>query len=346
VLDYLARGLLTASHDVLLFATGDSACEVPTRWARPAAAGMVGTGAATELHHVINAYAAALEWGADIVHDHTLVGPVVAARYDLPVVTTNHGPFEGELYDLYRAIAGSIPVIALSQHHAATAGDIPVAAVIHHGLDVDAIPVGTGDGRYAVFIGRMSPDKGVHIAARVARAADVPLRIAAKMREPAEVAYFERDVRPLLRGDIEYLGEVGGRDKLDLLGGATCLLNPLAWNEPFGMVMIEALASGTPVVATERGSAPELITHGLTGFLCSDERALIDALGRADRLDRTRCRKEAADRFSSTRMVSDHLELYRSYLANGRTPRRWVPHRRSRHADDGAHRPSALAHDR
>src|SRR5204863_3832548 len=137
---------------------------------------------------VINAYAAALDWGADIVHDHTLTGPVVASRYEVPVVTTNHGPFEGELGDLYRAIAHSVPVIALSHHHARTAGDIPVAAVIHHGLDVDGFAHGHGDGGYALFLGRMSPDKGVHMAARVARAAGIPLRIAAKMREPAEIA--------------------------------------------------------------------------------------------------------------------------------------------------------------
>ncbi|HKA04692.1 MAG TPA: glycosyltransferase family 4 protein, partial [Acidimicrobiales bacterium] len=295
VLDNLARGLRAAGHDVLLFATGDSTCAVPTRWVRPTAVGTVGA-SATELHHVINAYAAAVEWGADIVHDHTVVGPVFAARCDIPVVTTNHGPFEGELAALYRVIAGSIPVIALSEHHARTAGDIPVAAVIHHGLDVDSFPHGSGDGGYAAFVGRMCPEKGVHVAVRVARNAGVALRVAAKMREPAEIAYFERQVEPMLGDGVEYLGEVGGCDKRDLLAGATCLLNPLAWAEPFGMVMIEALASGTPVVATPCGAAPELVTHGVTGLLCSEEGELIDALHRVDRLDRSRCRKEAADR--------------------------------------------------
>jgi glycosyltransferase involved in cell wall biosynthesis len=315
VLDNLARGLQAAGQDVLLFATGDSTCDVPTRWVRPTAVGTVGASTATELHHVINAYAAVVEWGADIVHDHTVAGPVFAAHYDIPIVTTNHRPFEGELADLYRALAGTVPVIALSEHHARTAGDIPVAATIHHGLDVDAFPQGNGDGGYAAFVGRMCPEKGVLVAIRVARTAGVPLRVAAKMREPAEIAYFERQVEPMLGGAVEYLGEVGGRDKRDLLAGATCLLNPLAWAEPFGMVMIEALACGTPVVATPCGTAPELVTHGVTGFICSGEQELVDALGHVDRLDRSRCRKDAAERFSTARMVADHLDFYRSHLA-------------------------------
>jgi glycosyltransferase involved in cell wall biosynthesis len=319
VLDNLARGLRAAGHDVLLFATGDSTCDVPIAWARPIAAGTVATGAATELHHVINAHEAILEWGADVVHDHTLVGPVYGHRFDVPVVTTNHGPFDGELGALYKAIADTVPVIAISHHHAATAGAIPIAAVIHHGVDVDAFPLGAGDGDYALFLGRMSPDKGVHVAARVARRAGVPLRIAAKMREPDELAYFEQEVAPLLGGGVDYVGEVGGRDKLDLLAGARCLLNPLAWPEPFGMVMIEALACGTPVVATPCGSVPEIVTDGVTGYVAPDEAGLAAAVARVGALDRSRCRKEAADRFATERMVADHLALYRQVVTGGRT---------------------------
>lgn len=310
VLDNLARGLEASGHDVLLYATGDSTCPVPTGWVRDTAAGTVNTGAATELHHVINAYDTIVDWGADVVHDHTLVGPVYAQRFDVPVVTTNHGPFTGELGDLYRAVADRVPVIAISHHHAATAGDIPIAAVIHHGLDVDAWPAGDGDGGYALFLGRMSPDKGVHTAIEAARRAGIPLRIAAKMREPAEHAYFEQQVAPQLGDGIDYVGEVGGRDKLDLLTGAVCLLNPIAWPEPFGMVMIEALAAGTPVVATPCGSVPEIVDHGVTGFIATDVDDLAARVARAGDLDRDRCRKAAGERFSTERMVADHLRLY------------------------------------
>jgi len=318
MVDYLARGLQDAGHEVLLYATGDSTCTVPTRSVLARAAGTVSTGAATELHHVINAYETVLEWRPDVVHDHTLVGPVYASRFGVPVATTNHGPFDGELGDYYRAIAPTVPIIAISQHHADTAVDIPVAAVISHGLDVDAFPLGAGDGGYALFLGRMSPDKGVDTAVRVARAAGVPLRIAAKMREAAEQAYFEHNVAPLLDTDVTFIGEVGGAEKAELLAGAVCLLNPLAWPEPFGMVMVEALACGTPVVATPCGSVPELVVDGLTGFVRAGESELAEALQRAGALDRTSCRKDAAERFSTQRMVAEHLAFYEAVVEQRR----------------------------
>jgi glycosyltransferase involved in cell wall biosynthesis len=160
----------------------------------------------------------------------------------------------------------------------------------------------------------MNPAKGVHTAARVARAAGVPLRIAAKMREPAERDYFVQRVRPLLGGDLEYVGEVGGAEKLELLAGAACLLNPIAWPEPFGMVMIEALACGTPVVATPSGAAPEIVDDGRTGYLRRGQDALTAVMARAASLDRDACRRAVKERFSATRMVEAHLALYQRAL--------------------------------
>jgi glycosyltransferase involved in cell wall biosynthesis len=320
VLDTLSRGLRDDGHEVLLFATGDSTCEVPTRWARRYAAGTDATTPATELQHVVLAYREVLDWGADVVHDHTLCGPLLARHHEVRAVTTNHGPFDGELGVLYREISPSVPVIAISAHQASSAVDTHVAAIIHHGVDVDRFPVGRGAGGYAVFLGRMNADKGVARAVRVARQAGVRLRIAAKMREPAELAYFEREVSPLLGGGVEYIGEVGGREKLDLLGNATCLLNPIEWPEPFGMVMVEALACGTPVVATACGAVPEIVIDGGTGFVCADDDQLADALRRAGDLDRGLCRKDAAERFSAQRMVAEHVEVYES-VAEGRALR-------------------------
>lgn len=316
MLDHLARGLSAAGHDVLLYATGDSGCPVPTAWTLPRAAGTVAIGSATELRHVINAYDAVLEWGADIVHDHTLVGPVYAQRLPIAVVTTNHGPFDSELGDYYRTIGPAVPVIAISRHQAGTAQGTPIAAVIHHGVDVDSFPFGAGSGGYALFLGRMSADKGAAMAARVARAAGMPLVMAAKMREPAEHAYFEAEVAPLLGEGVDYVGEVGGAEKLVLLADAACLLNPVAWPEPFGMVMIEALACGTPVVATPCGSVPEIVDDGDTGFVRATEDDLADALGRVGQVERALCRKTASERFSTARMVADHLELYDRVLAS------------------------------
>jgi glycosyltransferase involved in cell wall biosynthesis len=313
VLDTLARGLAAAGHDVTLVTTGDATCPVPRIAATPLALGTDDATPLNETVHVLEGYARLGE--VDIVHDHTLVGPLVAPRYtSAPVVTTNHAPFTGTMATYFRHLARSVPVIAISHAQAALAEGIRIAAVIHHGIDVDAIPLGSGSGGYALFLGRMSPDKGVVRAIEVARRAGVPLRIAAKMREPAEQAYFSEVVRPLLGSDVEYVGEVGGRTKQDLLGGALALVNPIAWPEPFGMVMIEAMAAGTPVVATPNGSAPELVAHGTSGFIAADTDELATSLLRAATLDRTRVRAWAAEHFSAQRMVENHLRLYRRVI--------------------------------
>lgn len=321
VVDNLARGLRAAGHQVLLYTTGDSTCTVPKAWVLPRSAGTVGMGTPTEARHVINAYDTVLTWGADVVHDHTLVGPIYAERFGMPLVTTNHGPFESELGDYYRAIGRSVAIIAISHRQAATAGSTPIAAVIHHGLDVERFPFGTGDGGYALFLGRMSPDKGVHTAARIARKAGMPLKIAAKLREPAEQAYFEAAVEPLLGDGVEFVGEVGGATKLELLARARCLLNPLAWPEPFGMVMIEALACGTPVLATPCGAVPEIVDDGVTGFVRNTEAELAEALLEVDALERRLCRDVTTERFSTQRMAADHIQLYRRLVAGNRPPR-------------------------
>jgi len=269
---------------------------------------------ATELYHVVNAYEAVAEWRADIVHDHTLVGPIYGRKFEVPVVTTNHAPFSGELGDYYRALGAQTPVVAISEHHAASALKTCVAAVIHHGINVNAYSFADAGHGHAVFLGRMTPDKGVDSAIRIARDAGVPLRIAAKMREPAELAYYRETVQPLLGSDVEFVGEVGGQDKLELLSGAMCLLNPLRWPEPFGMVMIEALACGTPVLATPCGAAPEIVREGITGYLRATEEGLAAALLEVGQIDRRQCRTDVAERFSVRRMVADHLALYQRVI--------------------------------
>jgi glycosyltransferase involved in cell wall biosynthesis len=311
VLDSLARGLFSAGHEVLLFTTGESSCPVNRDWVFDAARGVGSGGTAAEISHVIAAYEAAADF--DIVHDHTLVGPLYADRFPwLSVVTTNHGPFLSDLGALYRVVSDRVPVIAISHHQASTALNVHLAGVIHHGIDLDRFPIGDGEGGYALFLGRMHPDKGVHVAARVAREAGMALRIAAKMCEAHELAYFKERVEPLLGGDIEYVGEVGGKEKLQLLSGAICLLNPIAWPEPFGMVMIEALATGTPVITTPSGAAPEIVEDGVTGYLASSHLELVAALSKVGDLDRLACRWAAEQRFSAERMVAEHVAVYQA----------------------------------
>lgn len=324
VIDRLARGLVRAGHQVLLAGPGNSTCPVPqVPGTEPVDVDApVCVDAATELRHVLRAYAAM--GGMDVVHDHTLTGPLLRRPPGgPPVVTTAHGPFDEDLGPLYRAMQG-VGVVAISCAQAATGDGVPLVGVVHHGLDVEVVPVGSGTGGYASFLGRMSPEKGPREAALAARAAGVPLRMAAKLREPAERAYFEAEVEPLLCSDVEYVGELDGAEKLQLLGESFALLDPMQWAEPFGLVMIEALATGTPVVATPVGSAPEIVQDGVTGHLRSDVPSLAAALLAAPRLRRAACRDAAVRRFSTERMVAEHVRLYREVLL-GATGRRLRP---------------------
>jgi glycosyltransferase involved in cell wall biosynthesis len=161
----------------------------------------------------------------------------------------------------------------------------------------------------------MSPDKGPHRAIQAAKKAGVPLLMAAKMREAWEIAFYEEHVYPYLSDEVQYLGEVPHEKKLELLAGATALLNPIRWNEPFGLVMIEALACGTPVLAFPEGAAPEIVEDGVTGFLCDDEDAMARDIARAGELDRGACRNAVESYFSTKRMVDEHLELFTSMIA-------------------------------
>ena len=315
IVDRLARGFVAAGHEVLLWTTGDSTCPVERGWVFERSEGERMGAAVIELRHLIHGYDAMFDWGADLVHDHTVVGPIYARRFPaLPVVTTNHGPFDEDLTDLYRAVAGEVAVIAISHDQASRADDVVIDAVIHHGIDLDDYPAGDGGGdergEYFLYLGRMAPEKGARRAALAAKRAGVRLLIAAKMREPWEREFFEHRVKPLLDDDIVYVGEVGFEEKLPLLQGATALLNPIRWPEPFGLVMIEALACGTPVLAFREGAAPELVDDGVTGYLCDQTSELGDRIPDSRSLDRAACRKSAETDFSTRRMVEDHLELF------------------------------------
>jgi glycosyltransferase involved in cell wall biosynthesis len=316
VVDRLARGYTAAGHEVLVAAPGDSTCPAPlVPNAPPADPGGIGL-TEVELAHVVRAYQAMGDM--DVIHDHTLAGPLYLHRPPgIPVVTTNHGPYRPLLRDIYREMAKDVSLVAVSHHQASTADGVRITRVIHHGIDIDAVPIGEGDGGYFCFLGRMSPSKGVREAAEVARKAGVPLRIGAKLQDKGEREYFECAVAPLLGTDVEYLGELNTEEKYKLLGGAIAMLNPIQWAEPFGLVMLESLAAGTPVVATSCGAAPEIVDDGVTGYLRDGIDALAEVLPRAAGLDRAQCRQDAMTRFSSNRMVTEHLDLYAELLSGG-----------------------------
>jgi glycosyltransferase involved in cell wall biosynthesis len=306
VIDQLARGLVAAGHQVSLHAAQGSTCPVPTTYCSTSS--RIGEGS-TELAHVMGGYESLA--GCNVIHDHTVLGPAWAlAKGYGRAVTTCHGPLDGEFRKVYRRYGERLRVLAISRNQAARAPDVMIDRVIHHGVDTDRIPIGAGRGGNLLFLGRMAPGKGVREAALVARDAGARLVIAAKMREAAEREYFEREVEPLLGDGLEFVGEASESEKLALLGEAKALLNPLRWAEPFGLVMTEALACGTPVIACPRGAAPEIVDDGVTGFLARRHADLVRAVHTVDRIDRVACRTAAVDRFSTTRMVSDHLALY------------------------------------
>ena len=316
VVDLLARGLQAAGHEVLLAAASDSTCPVPlVPGTQPSDAEDM-NGATSLMAHVVNAYDAFTDARVDVIHDHTGVGPLYRGRPPgVPVVATHHNAFTPAALRLYGAMDADTAIVAISANHASHARGVRIARVIHHGLDLSRVTTGDGAGGYAALVGRMDPSKGVAEAVRIARAAGVPLLIAAKMRHALERAYFEHEVRPLLTSEQQYIGEVTESDKFDLLRDAFALLNPIQWSEPFGLAMIESLAVGTPVVGTPRGSAPEIVRPGVIGFLGAVDE-LPALLPRAHQLDRAACRADVAERFSAARMVADHLSLY-SDLVHG-----------------------------
>ena len=320
VIDNLARGLTALGHDVRLFTVGESTCPVPRQWLYRSPAEPMGA-SAPEAAHVLAAYQA-LAGDVDIIHDHTDLGPVLAGQHGMarqPVVTTIHGQVAGNRRRLAQA-ARHASIVAISHAHARSFGPIPVAAVIHHGIDLDIHKAGPGTGGYLLFTGRMSPDKGVHRAVRVARRAGWPLVIAAKIGEPAERAYFDQQVRPLLGPDDDMLAEQPLAVRVDLMGHAAALLNPITWPEPFGLVMAEALATATPALAFPHGAAPEIVDHGRTGYLCRDEDEMTAAVARVHQISRRRCRADAEQRFSLARMAADYDRLYRAILEHPGRP--------------------------
>ena len=309
VIDTLVRGYEAAGHEVLLFATGDSTCPVPTKHIYAEAQGLRINTVEPELRHVVHAYDAVRDF--DIVHDHTVMGPMYAERFaDIRVVTTVHGPFDDERADIYRAMADRVHVVAISESQRREAPDLRISKVIHHGIEAADFPYSPTAGDYCVFLGRMALDKGVSHAIAACVKADVPLKIAGKMRTNAEKSYFEERVRPHLSDTIEYLGEVPHDEKLQLLSGARAMVFPIRWNEPFGLVMLESMACGTPVIASPYGAVPEVVVDGRTGFLCRDDASMAESIARVDQIDRQECRAAVEGYFSAPRMVADYLALF------------------------------------
>jgi glycosyltransferase involved in cell wall biosynthesis len=312
VVDNLARALQARGHSVRLFTVATSTCPVRRDYLFAEPVDPMGT-SVEEAAHVLAAYEELDD--VDVIHDHTILGPLLGPLSRpavLPVVTTHHGVFTAENRRIFAQIAEHARVVAISHSQAAVAPELPIVAVIHHGVDLERYRLGPGGGGYLINVSRMCPEKGIDSAIRVARAAGRRLIIASKMREPVEFAYFQAKVEPLLGTDIELIIEPDLETRLELWSRADALVNPISWPEPFGLVMIEALASGTPVLAMDIGAAPEIVEHGRTGFLCRDEPEMIAALDRLVTIDRASCRASAETRFSMDRMAQEYVEVYQA----------------------------------
>jgi glycosyltransferase involved in cell wall biosynthesis len=319
IVSLLADGLADAGHEVTLFASGDSRTRARLASVFERAPSERIGQTFWELQHALHCFARQDEF--DVIHDHTgLMGLALGSLLPTPLVHTVHGTVDGHPGDLYEQIARIAPqakLISLSLSQREPRPQLPWIANIPNALDLSYYPYRPEQGDYLLFLGRMSPDKGAHRAVTIALEAGLPLKIAGKCAEPAEQAYFDAHVRPHLGGDREYVGEVSHGEKVELLQHARATVFPISWQEPFGLVMIESMACGTPVIATRWGAVPEVIEDGRTGIIVDDWRETAGALEAADALDPAEMRRTVEARFTPERMVADYVAAYEAAVALG-----------------------------
>ena len=312
VVSLLTEGLVERGVDVTLFATADSvtSARLNAVCPRPLMEDPSLDAKVWEALHLANAFEHA---GAlDLVHNHYDFLPLTYSRLiSTPLVTTIHGFSSDRIRTAYRRYDDRVAYVSISD--ADRDPDLSYAATVYHGIDLSDFTFRDGPGRRLVFLGRIHPDKGVADAIAVADAVGLPLVIAGIVHDRE---YFDREIAPRLDGEaVRYVGPIGPRDRDTLLGSAVALLHLVEFPEPFGLSMIEAMACGTPVIARRRGSVPEVIDEGVTGFVVDDVAGAIAAVDRARSLDRRGVRTRAAERFSRDRMVDDYLRVYERVLA-------------------------------
>jgi glycosyltransferase involved in cell wall biosynthesis len=315
IVAYLAEELVEAGHDVTLFASGDSITNAALEPACPQALRLDPTCREPLPWHIAMIESVAQRAREfDVIHFHIdwLHLPVFT-RLATPFLTTLHGRLDlPEIAPALRRFPHAA-FVSISDAQREPVPDATWAGTVHHGVPKDLLRLGPG-GAHLVFLGRISPEKGPDAAIRIARAAGQELRMAAKV-DRADRAYHEERVRPLLGPGVAFLGEIDEWGKSDFLGHAAALLFPIAWPEPFGLVLIEAMACGTPVIAYPYGSVPEIVEDNVTGFLVRSEAEAAEAVERLPSLDRRRIRAEFERRFTSRRMAEDYHALYRALTA-------------------------------
>jgi glycosyltransferase involved in cell wall biosynthesis len=324
VVALLCDALVARGHDVELFCAPGSQSTAKVRPLLPRPHPEAIERSLFEADHVGLAFAEIDEGGGsdtpfDVVHDHCGYTPLAMAdRLTVPLAHTVHGPFDDDTGVFYAHHSRKGTVVCISHSQAGMApGDAEVAGVVHNPIDVDAWPVGVHKQDYLLWLGRIVPEKGPQRAIRVARLAKRPLVLAGNV-QPRYERFFATEVEPHIDGEtVRYVGEVGGARKQQLFADAYAFLMPIRWPEPFGMVMVESLAAGTPVLAFDQGAAPEIVENGRNGFLVHDEEQMAAAVEPAGRLDPMECRR-SAERFAPDRVAARYEGMYEVAIAAGR----------------------------
>jgi glycosyltransferase involved in cell wall biosynthesis len=324
VVHWLTEELVALGNDVTLFASGDSQTSAKLEATWPKALRLDGSVRDPNALHMVmleRVRQKCDEEEFDFLHFHIDYYPFsLFARQPTPFVTTLHGrldlPEHQPVFDTF----SSIPVISISNAQRRPVPQAKWVGTIHHGLPETLLTPRPITPSYLAVLGRIAPEKGVDRAIKIAIRCGIPLKIAAKV-DRADQEYYDEIIRPLMNHPlVEFIGEIGDHEKSDFLSGAIGLLVPIDWPEPFGLVMIEAMACGTPVIAYNRGSVPEIIDEGLTGFIVEDETSAVAVVGRLAGLNRDAIRKQFEKRFTARRMALDYLTAYRN-LTMGAAPR-------------------------
>ena len=311
IVSYLTEELVRQGHEVTLFASGDSQTTARLRASTSQALRLGGTMDPNVPFTLLQEMAFGGEAEHfDIIHSHLdYLGFPMSRRCGTPVLTTLHGQLDlAELLPVFDEFA-ELPLCSISDAQRGPLPHLNWQGTVYHGLP-SVYPFYPRPGSYLAFLGRMAPEKRPDHAIEIARRVGMPLRMAAKV-DPANREYFQTEIAPLLEDPlVDYIGEISDAEKGDFLGKAAAVLCPYDWPEPFGLVLIEALACGTPVLAYRRGSIPEIIDDGITGFICENLNEMVSALDRLSRIERQQCREAFETRFTVTRMATDYVELY------------------------------------
>lgn len=332
VVSVLTEELVRRGHDVTLFASGDSETQAKLvatypRALREAFPDDPQKKMMISLMHLGQAYERAKEF--DIIHDHTgQFGVAFANSSPTPVVMTMHSAFNAQNMSMYRILRRP-NLVTISDYQASMAPGLNLHSTVYNGLPLDQFPFSWKSEDYLLYVGRICPEKGLHHAIEVAKATGKQLIIAAKLDKDRYQDYFAEQIEPQLSEQIKWIGEVGEEQRNELYSKALCLLHPVTWPEPFGLTLIESMASGCPVIAFPQGSIPEVVKQGVGGLVVNSVEEMIQAVRAVQNIDRWQCRQYARGRFDERQMVEGYEEVYRQVIAQQHRGL-WVPQRQTR----------------